>query len=232
MLIGERITIIWESIALKNVFLIYHLHGKDRWVIPCYVASSAEPADTWFRAGFQTFLPVVWIYSFHYKFLQLTLSCKWMQIFRFTTLFIFFLRTQVGKSLSPGELGKGCQTMAGWLPRRGLCCATTRQPPRNIGTSTAKTLQSKQGCSDPLPAPTHQHPEAILCMDASSSWSWLAAPRIKLRSFMHISPLECWTPKPLFSPWVYPVFHKTLVSHCGTQPFFQSGLSKENKTKH
>lgn len=35
-----------------------------------------------------------------------------------------------------------------------------------------------------------------------------------------------------FLPWVYPVFHKTLVSHCGTQPFFQSGLSKENKTKH
>lgn len=49
---------------------------------------------------------------------------------------------------------------------------------------------------------------------------------------MHISPLECWTPKPLFSPPESTLYLTKPYLATVLHSFSHSGLVKENKTKH
>lgn len=104
-----------------------------------------------------TVLPIVSVYSFHYKFLQVTLSCQGMQIFHSSQFSAFsFLRIKTGQSLPPGVRGQRWKPRLGWLPRKQLCWvwATARQPPPTPPPSTAKTSWSKEGCSAPRARPS------------------------------------------------------------------------------
>lgn len=98
---------------------------------------------------------------------------------------------------------KSDKPKAWWLPRRELCCAwaTASQPPRNINYQNITVQTGALWSPYPPPPPASRSNSLHGCV---LSWSWLAALRIKLGAFMHISPPECWTPKPLFSPWSLP----------------------------
>lgn len=115
--------------------------------------------------------------------------------------------------------------------QKGACCA--RATASNLpGTSTAKTSQSKRGALIPLLAPRPSIQKQFF------AWKLLPPdPDWQLQG-LNSGPLCASAPWSVelqnlyFLLCVYPASHKTPVSHCGTRPFFHSGLAKENKTKH
>ena len=73
----------------------------------------------------------------------MTLPGEWMQVFHFATLFIFFLRLQIGKSLTPGVLSNRCKARAGWFPE-GCFVVSESLPGKLPSISRAKTSQSRE----------------------------------------------------------------------------------------
>lgn len=157
----------WESVAFfwkKKYFLTsvlsslwWRLLGHPLLRSP-FSLSLLKLTDTWSRALVQTVPPVVWVYSFYDKLLQVTLSCKRMQICHSPTPFILSLR--VGNALLSGRWAEGAGWWQGDFPEGSFVVPEplpgnlpAHQLPKHHGPNRGSLIP-------PCPAPTYQHPES------------------------------------------------------------------------
>lgn len=183
-----------------------------------------------------TVLPIVSVYSFHYKFLQVTLSCQGMQIFHSSQFSAFsFLRIKTGQSLPPGVRGQRWKPRLGWLPRKQLCWvwATARQPPPTPTPIHCQNILVQRGVlSSPGP------PQPISIQERFFAWVLLHGdPDWQLRG-LNSGPLCTVAPWSVelqtlyFLPLRLPCNSQSpSYSPCGTQAF-SLRVSKRNQNQN
>lgn len=215
--------------------MIYHFYGKDWWVIPCHTASLACPClnqqtpDS--RQGSKQF------WQLSKSILSITNSSKWLSLingckYSVSQLYSFSsLELRLGNRSLLGRWAKGARRWQGDFSEGGFVVPEPL-PGNLLGTSTAKTLQSKWGALIPFPPPRTSIQKqffawALLLHDPDWQLQGLSSGPL-----CTLAPWSVELHNLYFLPRIYPASHKTLVTHCGKQPFFHSGLAKENKTKH